>query len=96
MLNCTIEYYTTIDEKLNITYNKIRASLSKPEQENLKNKQLAWLKKRDQYFKKVKAETAKELDGENESQDYRMICSHKNALFVRDRIIELEKTFSKN
>ena len=96
MLNCTIEYYTKIDEQLNITYNKIRASLSKPEQENLKNKQLAWLKKRDQYFKKVKAETAKELDGENQSQDYRMICSHKNALFVRDRVSELEKTYSKN
>jgi uncharacterized protein YecT (DUF1311 family) len=96
MLNCTLEYYTKIDEQLNITYKKIRASLSKPEQENLKNKQLAWLKKRDQYFKKVKAETAKELDGEHESQDYRMICAHQNALFVRDRIIELEKLYLKN
>lgn len=96
MLNCTLEYYTKIDEQLNITYKKIRATLNQPEQEKLKNQQLTWLKKRDQYFKKVKAETAKELDGENESQDYRMICSHKNALFVRDRIIELEKTYSKN
>lgn len=96
MLNCTLEYYTKIDEQLNRTYKKIRTNLSKPEQEKLKTQQLAWLKKRDQYFKNVKAETAKELDGENASQDYRMICSHKNALFVRDRIIELEKTYSKN
>jgi len=96
MLNCTLEYYTKIDEQLNITYKKIKATLSKTEQEKLKNQQLAWLKKRDQYFKKVKIETAKELDGENASQDYRMICSHKNALFVRDRIIELEKIYSKN
>ncbi|QOG03277.1 lysozyme inhibitor LprI family protein [Flavobacterium sp. MDT1-60] len=96
MLNCTIEYYNKIDKQLNITYNKIRPTLSKSEQEQLKSKQLAWLKKRDQYFKKVEVETAKELDGENSSQDYRMICSHENALFVRDRIIELEKIYSKN
>lgn len=93
MLNCTLEYYDKIDDQLNVTYKKIRATLSKPEQEKLKSQQLAWLKKRDLYFKKVKAETAKELDGENESQDYRMICSHKNALFVKDRILELEKTY---
>lgn len=93
MLNCTLEYYTKIDGQLNITYKKIRATLTKPEQEKLKNQQLAWLKKRDQYFAKAKAETAKELDGEKESQDYRMICAHKNALFVRDRIIELEKVY---
>lgn len=96
MLSCTLEYYNKIDEQLNITYKKIRAILSKPEQEKLKNKQLAWLKKRDLHFKKVEAETAKELDGDNASQDYRMICSHENALFVRDRIMELEKTYSKN
>ena len=96
MLNCTLDYYTKIDDQLNITYKKIRAILSKPEQEKLKNKQLAWLKKRDLHFKKVEAETAKELDGDNASQDYRMICSHENALFVRDRIMELEKTYSKN
>ena len=96
MLNCTLEYYTKIDKQLNITYKKIRATLSHSHQEKLKNQQLGWLKKRDQYFKKIEAETAKELDGENASQDYRMICSHKNALFVRDRIIELEKIYSKN
>lgn len=96
MLNCTLEYYTRIDDQLNVTYKRIRATLNQPEQEKLKNQQLAWLIKRDQYFKKVKIETAKELDGENASQDYRMICSHKNALFVRDRIIELEKIYSKN
>lgn len=96
MLNCTQVYYNKIDEQLNVTYKKIRAKLTTLEQEKLKNQQLAWLKARDQYFKKVKAETAKELDGENESQDYRMICAHKNALFVRDRIIELEKVYLKN
>ena len=96
MLNCTLEYDTKIDDQLNVTYKKIRVTLSQSDQEKLKNKQLAWLKKRDQYFKKVQIETAKELDGENASQDYRMICSHKNVLFVRDRIIELEKIYSKN
>ena len=56
---------------------------------------MAWLKKRDQYFKKVETETAKELDGENTSQDYKMICAHENALFVKDQIIELEIVYLK-
>ena len=95
MLNCTQVYYNQIDDLLNVTYKKIRTSLKKSEHEKLKSQQLAWLKKRDQYFKKVQGETAKELDGDNSSQDYRMICIHKNALFVKDRIIELEKVYLK-
>jgi len=96
MMNCTFEYYNKMDNLLNITYKKIRTTLSKSEQEKLKNQQLLWLKKRDLYFKKIEAETTKELDGENSSQDFRMICSHENALFVEDRIIELEKIYFKN
>lgn len=96
MLNCTQVYYNKIDEQLNVTYKKIRATLSKPEQEKLKSQQLAWLKKRDKYFKKTETETAKKLGNENQSQDYRMICIHENALFVKDRIVELEKVHLKN
>ena len=95
MLNCTRVYYNQIDDLLNVTYKKIRTLLTKSEQEKLKNKQLAWLKKRDKYFKKVKAETAKKLDDENQSQDYQMICTHENALFVKDRVLELEKVYLK-
>lgn len=93
MMNCTFEYYTKIDNLLNVTYKKIRSTLSKPEQEKLKSQQLAWLKKRDLYFKKVAAETSSDLDGDHSSQDYRMICSHENALFVENRIVELEKIY---
>lgn len=93
MLNCTLEYYNKIDEQLNIIYKKVRAKLNKPEQEKLKSQQLVWLKKRDLYFKKVAAKTSSDLDGDNSSQDYRMICTHKNALFVKDKIIELEKVY---
>lgn len=96
MLNCTLEYYNKIDDQLNITYKKIKSKLSKTEQEKLKSKQLAWLKKRDLYFKKVASKTASDLDGDHSSQDYRMICSHENALFVKDRIIELEKVYLKD
>ncbi len=95
MMNCTQVYYNKIDDLLNITYKNIRTKLSKPEQDKLKSQQLAWLKKRDQYFTKVKTDTAKQLDGEKESQDYRMICTHENALFVKDRIIELESVYLK-
>nr|WP_294927226.1 hypothetical protein [uncultured Flavobacterium sp.] len=38
---------------------------------------------------------AKKLDDENQSQDYRMICTNKNALFVKDRVLELEKVYLK-
>jgi uncharacterized protein YecT (DUF1311 family) len=95
MANCSFEYYTKMDDLLNITYKKIRLDLSKDQQQQLKNLQIAWLKERDQYFKKVEKETAATLDGDNESQDYRMICSHENALFVKERIISLEKKYSK-
>lgn len=57
---------------------------------------MAWLKERDLYFKKVAAKTSLDLDGDDSSQDYRMICTHENALFVKDRIIELEKAYIKN
>lgn len=93
MLNCTLEYYNKIDEQLNVIYKKVRTKLNKTEQEKLKKQQLSWLKKRDLYFKKVAAETSSDLEGDHSSQDYRMICSHENALFVIDRIIELEKTY---
>ncbi len=95
MLNCTLEYYNKIDNQLNVSYKRIRATLSKPEQEKLKSQQLAWLKERDLYFKKVAAKTSSDLDGDNSSQDYRMICTHKNALFVKDRVLELEKVYLK-
>lgn len=95
MLNCTLEYYKKIDDQLNITYKKISATLSKPKHEKLKIQQLAWLKKRDLHFKKVAAKTASYLDGDHSSQDYRMICSQENALFVKDRVIELEKVYLK-
>lgn len=96
MLNCTLEYYSKIDVELNIAYKKIRTKLSKPEQKKLKSQQLAWLKKRDLYFKKITVETSSDLDGDHSSQDYRMICSHENGLFVKDKIIELEKAYLKN
>ena len=96
MANCTFEFYTKMDDLLNITYKKIKIQLSKSDQQKLKELQILWLKKRDQYFKKIAKETKEELDGDNTSQDYRMICVHENAIFVKDRILELEKIYGKN
>ena len=96
MMNCTFEYYTKIDDLLNVTYKKIRVKLSKPQQEKLKSQQLTWLKQRDLYFKKVATKTSSDLGGDHSSQDYRMIFSHENALFVRDRVIELKKAYLKD
>ena len=95
MANCSFEYYSKMDDLLNTTYKKIRLTLSQDEQQKLKTLQIAWLKKRDAYFKQVQKETAKTLDGDHESQDYRMICSNENALFVKDRIIVLEQNYLK-
>lgn len=95
MANCTLEFYTKMDDLLNTTYKKIKLQLSKNDQQKLKELQILWLKKRDQYFKKIETETKEELDGDNTSQDYRMICAHENAIFVKNRIIELEKIYRK-
>ncbi len=93
MANCTLEFYAKMDDLLNVTYKKIKIQLSKNDQQKLKKSQTLWLKKRDQYFKKIETETKEELDGDNTSQDYRMICNHENAIFVKNRIIELEKIY---
>jgi uncharacterized protein YecT (DUF1311 family) len=95
MANCTLEFYARMDNLLNITYKKIKINLNKSEQQKLKELQILWLKKRDKYFTKIEKETQEELDGDNTSQDYRMICAHENAIFVENRIIELEKIYGK-
>ena len=93
MLNCTLVFYNLMDDLLNVTYKEIRLKLNKTDQQKLKELQLSWLKKRDAYFKQVEKKTTKLLEGDNSSQDFRMICTNSNAVFVKDRIIELEKIY---
>ncbi|PWA04643.1 lysozyme inhibitor LprI family protein [Flavobacterium psychrotolerans] len=95
MANCTFEFYTKMDNLLNTTYKSIKLKLNKTEQQKLKKMQIVWLKKRVEYFKKTEKETAEELDGDNSSQDYKMICTNENAIFVKNRIIELDKIYRK-
>ncbi len=93
MLGCAEIEYQKTDDLLNIVYKIIKSKLTIENQKKLKQKQVSWLKLRDKKFKQIAKETSKELDGNTDSQDFRMICFIAEAEFVQKRIIELEKTY---
>ena len=95
MVFCAQVYYNDIDELLNIEYKKIRIVLNETEKLKLKQEQLAWLKLRDKNYLKIHKEVKKDLEGDDVSEDFRMICYDKEALFVQKRILELEKLYLK-
>ncbi|MGH2664619.1 lysozyme inhibitor LprI family protein [Flavobacterium sp.] len=91
MLGCSRDYYEQMDALLNKVYNKLRTSLTAEEKAKLKKEQQLWLKKRDKYADEQYDETAELLEGETESQDFKMIVRHSEAEFVKERVIVLIK-----
>ena len=90
MLGCSIKYNKQMDSLLNVVYNKKRQLLSKKEKLNLKEEQLAWLKKRDANTKKVstKIKTVTDIMG----SDLQMIITDEEAEFVKKRVVYLIKS----
>ncbi|QSW89433.1 MULTISPECIES: lysozyme inhibitor LprI family protein [Flavobacterium] len=89
MRNCALEYYNQSDSLLNVSYKNLKAKMSSKEQSKLKKEQLAWLKKRDQFFQKVYADTKKEGNFIEGTQDFDMIIYDEQAKFVFGRVKEL-------
>lgn len=91
MLGCSLNFYDQMDSLLNVVYFKLYHSLDTINQTNLKREQKRWLVKRDNIFKlnsqKIHKEAVKEgFDG---GQDERMIIAEKNAIVVKQRVLEL-------
>jgi uncharacterized protein YecT (DUF1311 family) len=91
MLGCTERFYFQMDSLLNVLYKKLRSKCDSIQKENLKDEQLQWLSKRDKQFRKNQKQVHKEAKekeydgGEIET----MILTDKNAMFVKERVIEL-------
>ncbi len=88
MKNCAINFYSTSDSLLNVTYKNYKIKLNALEQNKLKSEQRIWLKKRNNYFEKAYKETVEEYGNEPESNDFKMILYNKQADFVILRVKE--------
>lgn len=84
MPDCAFRFYDQMDSLLNVVYKKLYASYTPTQQASLKSKQRLWLKKRDEYFRKV----AREKE-EFQAGDAAMIKAQKRAQFLRDRVVAL-------
>jgi uncharacterized protein YecT (DUF1311 family) len=89
MPGCAALYYTKSDSLLNVVYIKLRKKLNDYEKGKLKTEQLAWLKKRDQYFKKEYSKLKNENDFDEGSRDFDMVYYDKQREFVTKRVKEL-------
>lgn len=86
MLGCSRDFYALSDSLLNVVYNKVRNQLTPEAKEKLKTEQLAWLKKRDAYFKKEFQNLKDERQVDEDSQDFKMIMYDIKANFVMERV----------
>ena len=89
MKNCSINFYSTSDSLLNVTYKNLKVKLNVSEQNSLKIEQRKWLKMRDDYFKKAFKESKKDNNGDTESDDFQMFYYDKKSTFVINRVKEL-------
>ena len=95
MLGCSKTYNRLLDSMLNAVYNKLRFSLDATQKVELKNEQVQWLSKTDQYFATTKKAFKKNNPGVDPygealgGQDDAMIMFDQNAAFVQKRVLEL-------
>ena len=75
-----------MDSMLNAVYIKLKATLGARQKEALKNQQLAWIKKRDIYFKKQDKVFQKNYKKEEWGTDMEMITYDDKANFIKERV----------
>lgn len=95
MLGCTKTFYAGMDSMLNVVYQKLTASFNTKEKSLLKNQQRSWLKKRDAYFKRKDRIFDEKYDKGEWGRDMLMITVYEKAIFIRDRVIELNKRLNR-
>ena len=61
MSDCAQVFYDKMDSLLNIVYRSAMSKCNGEQKADLKQRQLKWLKQRDNYFKRIPSETRKEL-----------------------------------
>jgi uncharacterized protein YecT (DUF1311 family) len=98
MLGCSKVFYYQMDSLLNLRYKQLRLTCDSIQKENLKDEQLEWLSKRDKQFLKNQKQTNKEAkkEGYDVGQDEKMVLTDTNAMYVKQRVIELLNSSSLN
>ncbi len=97
MFDCSKEFYTKMDNLLNVVYGNLIHTCSEIQRRNLKIEQKEWLIKRNSYFQK----TLTKLEEESKEvgfvpQDNDMFRIDNNASFVKVRVIQLLKAINKD
>ena len=87
-IDCENIFYKQMDSILDAVYKSIKREMNTSNYEKLKKEQKEWLKRRDNYFKKQEIEIGKSDVG---LEADRALAIHKEALFVKDRIMFLLK-----
>jgi len=95
MLGCSKMYYLQVDSLLNVAYNQLRFKMSGSDKESLKKEQLAWLKKRDSYFKQQNLMFQRKFEEGEWGSDMAMITYSDQAGFVKERVVVLLKRVNK-
>ncbi|OCX53375.1 hypothetical protein BEL04_03480 [Mucilaginibacter sp. PPCGB 2223] len=88
MLDCTKVHYQQMDNMLNLVYQKLHKKMSPTQFSQLKAEQIAWLSKRDKYFKNIPLEPEEKALG---AQDREMVIVDKKSDFVKERVMVLLK-----
>ncbi|OSZ82315.1 hypothetical protein CAP35_03340 [Chitinophagaceae bacterium IBVUCB1] len=84
MLKCMSDYYNQMDSMLNVAYKACKKRLSTSQMKILKDEQIAWLKKRDIYFKKLRSDIIKSEHHVSELQRLEMFLEMNN--FIEERV----------
>lgn len=82
MLGCSRKYFIQMDSLLNVVYKNCRSKMNLNAQQELKSKQLLWLKNRDIKFKKIDSEDI----GHGNGLDDLLVKTQKKADFISERI----------
>jgi uncharacterized protein YecT (DUF1311 family) len=95
MLKCSRSYYFQMDSTLNVVYNKLKIKLNTKERDSLKRDEIAWIKKKDIYFKKQNEIYNSKFEKGEWGSDMYMITYDNDAEFIKARIIVLLNKLNK-
>jgi len=91
MLDCSVNYFFTMDSVLNAFYKKIMSNLDPVKKHQLRTEQRNWLKETNTKFKQIE----KEVKAENPEggEDPEMFIYDKKAKIINERIREFIRAF---
>ncbi|MEP6676161.1 MAG: lysozyme inhibitor LprI family protein [Ferruginibacter sp.] len=91
MTGCSRGFCAQMDSMLNVVYNNFRTKLNVSGKEVLKKEQIAWLKKRDAYYKNQDKIYQDNIKSKKWGPDMQMVTYDDKADFIKARVLALIK-----